>query len=252
MGLFGKKAQAPERNYERTLLVRNLNGAEVRHLEVLRREIANLIVDSDPNLMIRCYNKAWAFEREMAANQERATAEEAAIVGKFPTFPDFDLLGTRHFVPYGEARDMWSDDDLVERYHEISRMLIFMRRRRDFGADVPVHDAKEEEILHACMQREKDRRFRARIEDAMRRFYVYRAGLEKGDPSALGVNNYVDSEVEIFHLFNSSLPDNEYAILFKKTDEFGVYSFHVIEDGKISYSYYRTDGAFKERQYLME
>ncbi len=251
MGLFGKRAQAPEQNYEKSLLVRNLKDAEVRHLELLRREIANLLVDSDPDLMIRCYEKAWAFEREITASRERAVAEEAALVAKFPMFTDFDILGTRHFVPYREARDMCSDDELVERYHEISRMLVFMRRRQEFSAKVPVHDAKERDVLYECMRREKDHRFRERIEDAIRRFYAFRAGLEKGDPTTCGISNFEDAEVAIIHL--PSLPDNEYGITFKKTDEYGVYGFHVFDDSlKISYSYYRSDFMFKERHYLMK
>jgi hypothetical protein len=248
VGLFGKKAQAPNYNYENARLARNLEEAEVRHLEVLRREIANLIVESDPDLMIRCYEKAWAYEREITASPERAVAEKAALVAKFPMFSDLEMLGTRHFVPYREARDMWSDDDLVERYHEVSRILVFMRRRQEFSADVPVHDAREREVLNDCMQREKDRRFRERIEDAIRRFYAFRAGLEKGDPTTFGVTDFEDAEVEVIHL--PSLPDNEYGITFKKTGEFGVYGFHVFDSGKIMYSYYRSDAPFKERKSL--
>jgi hypothetical protein len=56
--------------------------------------------------------------------------------------------------------------------------------------------------------------------------------------------------VEIIHL--PSLPDNEYGITFKKTDEFGVYSFHVFNTGEISDSYYRSDVQFNERNFLMK
>jgi uncharacterized cupin superfamily protein len=52
MGLFGKLAQALNSNHENARLTRNLSEAEVRYLEVLRREVANLIVESDPDLMM--------------------------------------------------------------------------------------------------------------------------------------------------------------------------------------------------------
>jgi hypothetical protein len=246
MGLFGKKSHI---NQETARVGRNLAEAEVRYLEVLRREIANLIVQSDLDLMMRCYQRAWTFEREITNCPERAVAEEAALVVKFPMFSEFDLLGTRHFVPYEEARNMSSDDDLADRYHEVSRMLVFMRRRRDFAANIPVHDAKEEKILHDFMGREKDRRFRKRIEDAIRHFYTYRAGLEKGDPNTFGETNFEDAEVAIIHL--PSFPDNEYGIAFKKTGEYGVYSFHVFDSGKISYTYCRSNSVFQDRKYLM-
>jgi hypothetical protein len=254
MGLFGKMAQALNSNHENARLTnhqndrlaRNLSEAETRYLEVLRREIANLIVASDPDLLMRCYQKAWTFEREIADSPQRAIAEEAALVAKFPMFEDFDLIATRHFVPYHEARSRWSDDDLVERYQEVSRMLVFMRRRQNLAGVGPVHDAKEEKILRNCMGRDKDRKFRQRIEDAIRRFYAYRAGLEKGDPTTFAAATYEDAEVQIIRL--PSLPDNEYGITFKKTDEFGVYSFHVFDTGEVSYSYYRSDALFNERK----
>jgi len=248
VGLFGKKAR-PEQSSNLRQLVSNLTEAEVRYLEALRREIANLIVESDPDLMVKCYEKAWAFEREIAGSPERATAEEAALSAKFPMFRDFDILETRHFVPYQTARQMLDDDDLIERYHEISRMLVFMRRRQEFSAKVPVHDEQEFQVLRNSMQRKQDRIFRDRIDDAMQRYYAYKAGLEAGGLGAFGETNFEDAEAGIVHL--PSLPDNEYGITFKKTGEFGVYSFHVPDSGKISYSYCRSDLMFKERRYLM-
>jgi len=88
-------AQALNSNHENARLTRNLSEAEARYLGVLRREIANLIMASDPDLLMRCYQKAWTFEREIADSPQRAIAEEAALVAKFPTFEEFDLIATR-------------------------------------------------------------------------------------------------------------------------------------------------------------
>ena len=247
MGLFGKK---PNINHEAARLEHNLAEAEVRYLEVVRREIANLIVQSDPDLMMRSYQRAWTFEREIAASLERAIAEEAALVAKYSTFSEFELLGTRHFVPYEDARKMSSDDELADRYQEVSRMLVFMRRRRDFAADIPVHDKEEEKVLRECMGRERDRRFLKRIESALKRFYAYQSGLQMGDPKTFGVANFEDAEVVIVPL--PSLPDNEYGIAFKKTDEYGVYSFHVFDSGETSHTYCRSNSMFQDRKYLMK
>jgi hypothetical protein len=248
MGLFGEKAQ-PAYDHERARLARNLDEAEVRHLEVLRREIANLIVIVDPDLITRCYDKAWSFERESAENPVRAQAEEAALVAKVPMFSDFDLIGTRHFVPYDVARDRISDDELVERYLEISRMLVFMRCGDEVKPEYSVHDEKERKVLEHQMQAKKDRQFRKRIEDAIIRFNAYRTRLEKGDPSSLGVTNFEDPEVEVIRL--PSLPDIQYGIAFKKTGEHGAYEFYVHDDGKITRSYFRSNASFKERKALL-
>jgi hypothetical protein len=130
----------------------------------------------------------------------------------------------------------------------VSSMLVFMRRRENLPGVGPVHDAKEEMILHDCMRRDKDRKFRQRIEETIRRLYAYRSGLEKADPTTSAVASYEDDEVEIIHL--PSLADNEYGITFKKSDEFGIYSFHVFDTGEVSHSYYRSDVLFNKRAFL--
>ncbi len=98
MGLFTKKQ--PAYDQEKAMLAVSLIEAEERYLGGLRREIANLIVAIDPDLMTRCYDKAWDFEREIAANVVRAEAEEAALIAKFPQFSDFDLRHTSHTATY--------------------------------------------------------------------------------------------------------------------------------------------------------
>ncbi|MCW6507081.1 hypothetical protein [Lichenifustis flavocetrariae] len=253
MGLFGRKVQQPDPALAR--LARNLDEAEIRHLEVLRREVANLIVETDPDLMVRCYERAWAWERETAKNPDRLRADELALVAKIPMFQDFDIFGTRHFIPYAEGRWAASDDDLVERYLEIGRMLVLMKNRSEI--DVvrrrPSHDEKEHKVLLDTVRKVKDRRFRARIEDAMRRCWAYRQGFGagKGEPYAGLHETFSDAEVEVFQIPYGLSPDNETGIAFKKTDEYGVYStFHDDQHDKTYESYYRTDAAFKARQSL--
>jgi hypothetical protein len=43
------------------------------------------------------------------------------------------------------------------------------------------------------VQRVKDSKLRRRIDDAMRRFYAYRAGLEKGDSTNFGLTNFEEA-----------------------------------------------------------
>ena len=143
MRLFGRKSQAAAYDHERARLVRNLHEAEFRYLDIMRREPANMIVAASPDLMTRSYEKAWRFEREMAESPVRAQAEEAALVTKFPMFSDFELLNKRHFVPYSEAGDMLHDVAIEERYHDVSRMLVFMRRRDEVKSKYPVPDDME-------------------------------------------------------------------------------------------------------------
>jgi hypothetical protein len=64
-----------------------------------------------------------------------------------------------------------------------------------------------------------------------------------------GVTNFEDTDVEVIRL--PSLVDIEYGITFKKTNEFGIYSFYVFDNGKITHHYYRSDAFFKEREFLL-
>ncbi|MCJ2130978.1 hypothetical protein [Methylobacterium sp. E-045] len=109
-------------------------------------------------------------------------------MAKLPMFEEFDLIGTRHFVPYSEGRISLTDDDLMQRYLELSRMLVFMRNRLqpDVARRRPLHDEKEHKLLLNTISRLKDRRFRTRIAEALQRCYAYRQGFDagKGDPFA--------------------------------------------------------------------
>lgn len=252
MGLFRKaKPQGPDPEVAR--LSRNLDESEVRYLEVLRREVANIIVQADPDLMVRCYERAWTWERETAKAPDRLRADELALVTKLRMFDEFDILGTRHFVTYAEARWSASDDDLVERYLDIGRMLVSMKNRSEIEAvrSRPLHDEKEHKVLLDTVRKVKDARFKARIEDALRRCWSYRQGFDagKGEPYAGLYETYSDGEVEVWQLLGPT-PESETGIYFKKTDEYGVYGFFAADDDKTYRFFYRSDATFKVRHPL--
>ncbi len=82
MGFFGRKIKEPDSHLGQG--ARNLREAEIRYMEVLRRELANMIVEADPDLMVRSYEKAWNWERETADRPDRLRADEQALVTKIP------------------------------------------------------------------------------------------------------------------------------------------------------------------------
>ncbi len=233
----------------------NLEEAEIRHLEVLRREVANLIVVTDPDLMVRCYERAWKWEDETAKSPERLRADEVALVTKIKAFEDFDLICTRHFIPYVKSIEMISDEDIVERYLDIGRMLVIMKNRSKIDAvrRRPLHDEHEHKVLLDNMRGERDRRFRARIKDALERFYAYRQGFGAGkDDYFAGLyETFSDANLEVFRIHRDLSPENETGVVFKKTDEYGIYSSFTHDDGHVTESYYRTDKHFGKREHLI-
>ena len=252
MSLF-RKTNPQEPNIDTARLTRNLDEAEIRHLEVLRREVGNLIVVNDPDLMVRCYERAWVWERETSAAPDRLRADEIALVTKIKHFQDFDIINQRHFVPYDEVFCMTSIEDIVDRYLDLSRMLIFMKNRSSL--DVirlnSLHDKAEYDILKGSMERIKRLRLRGRIDDALQRCHCYQAGYEAASSDLLKSIDqpYSDQEVDVFRLpWRQVTPDNEVGIIFKKTDEYAIYSTFYDSDRERAYkSYYRSDASFSNR-----
>lgn len=161
-------------------LRQNVNEAETRYLEVLRREIGNILMNADPNLMLSAYEKGWNYQDEITkAGQERTVADLTSLTLKHQFFSDFDLLCTRHFVPYGDARSMTSDDDLVERYLEISKMILLNKLIDSEHRNFRLFTDEEFDVLRKIVRRCKDRDFKRRIEEAVDRYYAFRRAIDR-------------------------------------------------------------------------
>ena len=254
MGLFGRGA--PPRRSEADMMVerleRHVDEAETRYLGVLRRELANMLLESDPWLFERTYRKA----RQMASDLARADAalvqaEETALLQRFRHYPDFELIGTWHVVPYVEGRNMTSDDQIVDRYLEVTRMLLLLRRRDPYLKDKPLFEEREVKAFEENFRRHLDRRLRKRLEDAIRLYYAWRAGWDGAtqDPFSTLHKPFRSAEVEVTPL--ESMADHQFGISFPKTDEHGVYSFFVFDDGRVHHSYDASDAAYGARRPLM-
>ena len=65
------------------------NDANDRYLEILQRELANVIARDNPDKMIAPYRK----EREiLKADKARVQAELTALTHKYPVYEDFDKI----------------------------------------------------------------------------------------------------------------------------------------------------------------
>lgn len=245
-------SQASAHQADTAVLRRNINEAEDRYLEVLRREIGNILMNLDPDLMVSSYEKGWRCQDELVkAGKERVSADLKSLTLKHQFFSEFDLLGTRHFVPYEEARRMSSDDDLVERYLEISKMILLSKLVDPEHQNFRLFTEEEFEVLRKTVRRCKDRAFKSRIEGAVDRYYALQRAIDRyGSKEAQGaLNSLEDGDLEVFRLPNVG-PENELGIVFKKTEEFGVYSTFHDDDGKVFKSYSRSDATFNKRDGL--
>jgi hypothetical protein len=219
--------------------------ANDRYLEVLRREIANLISRDDPEKMIELYRRAKAQEREMSgSNKSRLHAELTALTQKYPVYDDFDKIATKHFVPYSAENARWlAENELPETYLDVSKFLSLTRIRD--GARHPAFPDDDDRAFQRCMQELRDRKFRKSLEAAIDKYYVARQVREECGSE---MRNYEDRYIGVFRL--QSYADVRYGIHLKDTNEYGVYSFFIHDDSKTSTSYSRSDASFGNEQAL--
>lgn len=245
---LGRKSQRPALSSMASTAVRKAsaaNDANDRYLEILQRELANVIARDNPDKMTALYRKARAQEREMlTADKARVQAELTALTHKYPVYEDFDKIGTKHYVPYS-GEPLWGEEgELSDAYLDISKFLIVTRIQegRSHRAIFPDDDDKN---FQRCMQELKDRTFKAALNDAVDKYYLARRVAEQ---SGSQIHDYEDQQIGVFHL--PSYADNRYGIHLKKTDECGVYSFFVHDDGKVSSQFSRSDASFAKESAL--
>lgn len=217
------------------------NDANDRYLEVLRRELANVIARDNPDKMIALYRKAKAQDREMLkADKARVQAELTALTHKYPVYEDFDKIATKHYVPYS-GEPLWGEEgELSDAYLDISKFLI-VTRIEDGRSQRPLFPDDDDKSFQRCMQELKDRTFKSALEQAVDSYYL---ACRVAEQSGSQIHDYEDQKIGVFRL--PSYADVRYGIHLKRTDEYGVYSFFVHDDGKVSSRYSRSDASFEK------
>lgn len=217
------------------------------YLETLQRELANLILREDIEALEKAFHSVLNWDREISRSSlERRDAEQKLLLEKFPDLQDFDLIATKYFICY-DHRPEWSVDELVDRYKEITKFLM-LRRYQDEGEETfhpSQFDDREVNIFDDRMQNCKDARLKNEMENAMARYHNQR------DNDA---DVYEDDDYEVTVLWRQKhrevTPDNQYGVLCKRLNEFGIYSFFVADAGKTYRSYYRSDASFSKQSGL--
>jgi hypothetical protein len=99
-------------------------------LATYRREIANYLMQRDPDRFLNLYRRARAAESAVeAGSEEDREARFAFITNRYPFYSDFDLVGALEHVPYAEALSGYRLEDIEEhylrlvKYHALRRAL---------------------------------------------------------------------------------------------------------------------------------
>ncbi len=215
-------------------------------LQTLRRELANILIWRDPQRYLQLYRQLHSEVASLGSwRPEEVRKRLAELCRKFPNYSDFDAIATREYVLYPDGVS-WNDDaELETRYRDI---VIFVALSvigdptwNEAASRGFVHKFSDEELEHLSkyVQRIGDTKLRLRIDKAVEAYYSRR-----DEQTGLLDNDFYS--VQPLHHF----AENRYGIQIKRTGEFAIYSFFVFDDGRTSYSYYRSDPTFQQEQRL--
>ncbi|WP_334543834.1 hypothetical protein [Rhizobium leguminosarum] len=236
-----------------SMKAQNLDEADSRYLQTHQREVANLLLAIGPGLMEKAYRKARRRQDEaVAGGPARIEAELTALSHKYPFFQDFEVIGTRHFVPYSDAIDHWSEDDLVDRYLDISHWLALSFRKKHGDKVPPLFDDADQKVMERVVWAERDRKLRKRIEAAMELHRMFSTTMDRYGQEQYrhGAVAFETADTSIQHGCMEYSPEIEYWLTFRDPEEYGVYSFFVHDDGRISRSYYQANADFSRKVVL--
>ena len=77
------------------------------YLPILPRELANHLMQRDPEAFARLYEKLhYDIDRYKSFAKDALLGEFRALIERFPQYDDFDLIGTRQHMRYPDAFGM--------------------------------------------------------------------------------------------------------------------------------------------------
>jgi hypothetical protein len=98
-------------------------------LATYRRELANYLLQRDPDRFLNLYRMARAAESVIEAGSEDREAQLVRLTSRYPFYSDFDLVGALEHVLYADALSGYRLEDIEEhylclvKYHALRRAL---------------------------------------------------------------------------------------------------------------------------------
>lgn len=215
----------------------------MNYLSVLRRELANFLIWHDPDRYVRLYSLVHA-ETEPVKDlaPESLRARLAGMCEKYPNYQDFDLIGTREYVLYGDTLT-GAFEEVEQRYRDIAMFQALMIARIKSWKYFRATDAQELEHLKRYAKHVHDTKLQRRLEQAVREHYIWEAGKDAGPD-----DHYESQDFSVCRVWHFA--ENRFGIEDKKMHQFGLYGFFVADDGRIFKSYFRSDATFEREQHL--
>jgi hypothetical protein len=211
-------------------------------LRVLRRELANWLCLRDTDRYVQIYNSAHENGGGITVDREDQRRQLAALTKKYPLYADFDFIGTRDYVLYPDALAPHSYDEVADHYSDLIRFQALQAALDDDWWGFQTTSDGELAHLEEYVEKIKDARFRRRLKNAMREYHAWENGRHK-DVAFYETNMLTVRRVQHF-------AETRYGILFKDTDEAGLYTVFHGDGGEIYTGFYRSDEKFEKEVYL--
>ena len=215
-------------------------------LQTLRRELANILIWRNPQRFLELYRHIHAEVSSLKSwRPEAIRKRHAELCSKYPNYSDFDAIGTREYVLYADGASLMDDADLEGRYKDLvvfaALSIVVDESWRDASGKHFVHTMDDKELAHLTnyAKRIEDTKFRLRLDRAIEDNAMFRSQNERN------LNNDFYTIIDLPHF-----AENRYGVHLKRTNQFGIYSFFVFDDGRISYNYYLSDPNFQQEQRL--
>lgn len=215
-------------------------------LQTLRRELANILVWRSPQRYLQLYSELHVEVKSLRSwRPEEVRKRLAELCKKYPNYSDFDAIATREYVLYADGVSMLDDAEIEARYRDLvmfgALSALADETWKDAAGKMFVHTTSNEELTHLAeyVHRIEDTKLKLRIEQAM----DHNAWARRDD--ARNLDNDFYAIIDLPHI-----AENRYGVHLKRTNEFGIYSFFVFDDGRISYSFYRSDPTFQQKRLL--
>jgi hypothetical protein len=215
-------------------------------LQTLRRELTNVMVWRNPQRYLQLYRQLNSEILSLRSWRPEETSKRLAeLVSKYPHYSDFDAIGTREYILYADGLSMLDDDDVENRYRDLVMFAALSSlvdpSWKDAATKMLIHTTDEKELAHLTeyVKRIEDTKLRLRMERAIDDNAMART------EDARNLNNDFYSIIDLPHLV-----ENRYGVHLKRTNEFGIYSFFVFDDGRISRNFYTSNPNFTEERLL--
>jgi hypothetical protein len=211
---------------------------------VLRRELANWMLRRDPDRYLRIYKGAReAAEAISVAGPREQRAQLTKLTEKYPYYVDFDLVNAREHILYADALSLSDYDEVERHFTDIVRFQALQISLDDNWCRFRATSYKDLVHLEQYVQQFKDTRFAKRLKDAVHDFNIYRRAKNEGRGAVY--ENATFSVRPVAHFAESRS-----GFHFEDTDEFGLHTIFVDDNGKSYENYYRSDATFDQTIFL--